>query len=138
MRKRAEEQIRKAAGQLEDGRPFRVDRVWRRVDMVRKVFDKTLLDMQRVGTIELYPATALDMDTAGTADLLRKGEAIYGSFSFVEADPVTTEAESVDVVIEGVDPVLWRHFRYLCKAREDKDPVQKIVEMIEKYNRRGI
>jgi hypothetical protein len=138
MRKKAEKQIRMAAASMESGQPFRLDRIRNRVEMVRKVFDKTILDMARVGAIELYPATPPELATGNSEDFVRQGKEIFGSFSFIESSPEKAESEPVDILLESVDPVLWRHFTYLCNAKEDKDPRKKIIEMMEQYNRRGI
>lgn len=138
MRKKAEKQIRTATTSMREKQPFRLDRVRHRVDLVRKVFDKTILDMARVGTIELYPATPDQLEASEAKDYVRQGEKIFASFSFLETVSEDPESEPVDILLKGVDPVKWRHFTYLCKAREDKDPQTKILEMIERYNRRGI
>ncbi len=138
MRRKAELQIRKAAAAHGAASVHPVDKVRAGTALVRKVFDKTLLDMARVGTIELFSKDISELTPAEIQDCVRQGDALYVSFSFLEEDPVAAmEPDAVDVVIREMNREVWDRFRFYCRRREDKDPLDKLREMIEDYNRRS-
>ncbi len=84
MRKKAEKKIRDAVAELGCPEHHRLDRIRPLAGLHPKVFDKTILDMERVGTISLS-AEGLDQMTAGEISLLvRRGETVYVSFRFID------------------------------------------------------
>ena len=90
MRKKAEKKIREAAAMLGEADSYRIDRVRDNTGLIRKVFDKTLLDMARVGTAELIDQDASKIDPAEAANLIRRGDQIYVQFRFTDP-PVEPE-----------------------------------------------
>jgi len=138
MRERAEKEIREAAASLGKMEWYRIDRVRERTTLIRKVFDKTLLDMARVGTVHLAEGTASEMDSYEISNLIRQGDTVYVSFSFVDADPAEQGIEKVNVTLRGFNRGDWELFEYFCETREGKKGVQKLWEMILEYNRREI
>ncbi|NJL59951.1 MAG: hypothetical protein HC887_10215 [Desulfobacteraceae bacterium] len=135
MRWKAEQAIRRAAAELGNPSSYRLDKVRAGAGLHRKVFDKTILDMARVGTIELFGNDISGMSGAEIANLVQHGTTIYVSFAFLdvrEPEPV----ETVSVQIDNIEQVQWDKFRYLCKTRENKEAVQKLKEMIYEYVRK--
>ena len=65
----------------------------------------------------------------------------YGCFSCItgsaepDGDPEPARADSIDVLIQGVDRGLWERFEASCREREHKGAAEKIQEMIRDYNR---
>ena len=145
MRKKAEKKIRKAAAMLGEDNNYRLDKVRINAGLYPKVFDKTILDMARLGTIALKEGNIDGLSPAEIGNMVSKGEIVYMYFSFQDAtggEPAEAEAEmkapeTVDIVLAGVDRVIWQQFERLCLDREGKPPLQKIVEMISEYNRCG-
>jgi len=145
MRKKAEKKIREAAAMLGEDDTYRLDKVRINAGLYPKVFDKTILDMARIGTITLKKGNAEAMSPAEIGNMVRKGEIIYMYFSFQDAtigEPAEAEAEikaleTVDIELPGVDRAIWQQFERRCLEREGKPPLQKIVEMISEYNRFG-
>jgi len=87
MRQKAERAIREAAAGLKDSSGwYRIDQVRERTALIRKVFDKTILDMARVGTVQLASVDAKNTGDAHVGDLITYGEKIYISFAFLEPD----------------------------------------------------
>jgi hypothetical protein len=138
MRERAEKEIREAAAELGNMEWYRIDRVRERTTLIRKVFDKTLLDMARVGSIHLAEGNASEMDSYEIGNLIRQGDTVYVSFSFVDTDPAGQGSETVNVTLRGFNRADWELFEYFCETREGKKGVQKIWEMILEYNRREV
>ncbi|OQX11155.1 MAG: hypothetical protein BWK80_45025 [Desulfobacteraceae bacterium IS3] len=138
MRERAEKEIREAAASLGKMERYRIDRVRERTTLIRKVFDKTLLDMARVGTVHLAEGNASEMDSYEISNLIRQGDAVYVSFSFVDAEPAAQGIETMNVMLKGFNRADWELFEYFCETREGKKGVQKLSEMIIEYNRREI
>ena len=117
---------------------YRIDRVRDHTGLIRKVFDKTLLDMTRVGTAELIDQDASKIDPAEAANLIRRGDQIYVQFRFTDppAEPEKEEKpvrETTTIIIKGMDRSLWRRFDSLCTQKERKRPVEKIKELIRDY-----
>jgi len=145
MRKKAEKKIREAAVMLGEDDNYRLDKVRINAGLYPKVFDKTILDMARLGTITLKEGNTDALSPAEIGNMVRKGEIIYMYFSFQDAtvgEPAEAETEikspeTVDIVLPGVDRAIWQQFERLCLDREGKPPLQKIVEMISEYNRFG-
>lgn len=164
MRQKAEQAIRRAALSLGKSDCYRLDKVRHRAGLHRKVFDKTILDMARLETIRLNSGNGPELDNVEIGDLVRKGDAIYISFSFAEsekaqaksepdadyvikpvqakpkpkpeADPaVNLEPQTTDAMLQGIDRAEWEMFEFLCEAREGKKAFQKIQNMIMEYNR---
>ncbi|MFC1895302.1 hypothetical protein ACFL0Q_01365 [Thermodesulfobacteriota bacterium] len=135
MRKKAEQQIRNAVTILQTTHPYRIDLVRERAGLLRKVFDKTILDMARVGTIELHQEDIAGMTPEEIAACVRQGNTLHVSFSFTDLhdEPETAEPGMVDVILTGMDGSHWERFEYLCRTREGKDAFQKIREMVEAY-----
>lgn len=140
MRKKAERRIRQAAAMLGEADVYRIDRVRENTDLIRKVFDKTLLDMDRVGTVELMGQDASEIDPAEAANLIRRGDRLYDRFRFTDP-PVEPEIEekpvreTVNIIIKGMDRSLWHRFDSLCTRRDGKRPAEKIKEWIRDYTR---
>ncbi len=138
MRKKAERKIRQAAALLGDADLYRVDRVRENADLIRKVFDKTLLDMARVGTVDLIDYDAADIDPSEAANLIRRGDRVYGQFRFADPpDDMEKEdkpaPETTAIIIKGLDRALWLRFDSLCNEKEGKRPAEKIKEWIHDY-----
>lgn len=142
MRKKAEKKIREAAAMLGEDDSYRLDKVRTNAGLFPKVFDKTILDMARLGTITLKEGNADALSPAEIGNMVRKGEIIYMYFSFqdatvgasAEAETEIKAPETIDIVLPGVDRAIWQQFERRCLEREGKPPLQKIVEMISQYN----
>ena len=142
MRKKAENKIREVAAMLGEVDTYRLDKVRINTGLHPKVFDKTILDMARIGTITLKEGDPDALSPAEIGNLVRKGEVIYMYFSFqngtvgepAEAEAEITAPETVDIVLPGVNRAIWQQFERRCLAREGKPPTQKIMEMISQYN----
>jgi hypothetical protein len=146
MRKKAERDIRQAAARLDEGPPHRIDRVRKRTGLLRKVFDKTLLHMARVGTIQLHGGPTDSLTREEVRGLIPEGDRLHVGFTFLDnpdeppapaTDPPPPRAiVKVDVTLEGLDRDEWERFEHNCRQRENLSPDQKIREMIVAYNRR--
>ncbi|QTA87066.1 hypothetical protein [Desulfonema magnum] len=84
MRKKAEKEIRKAVSTLDSTDCHRIDRVRARTSLTRKVFDKTILDMARVGTIELISKNITEADDIEIGNFIRQGDTVHVSFCFTD------------------------------------------------------
>ena len=121
---------------------YRLDKVRTNAGLFPKVFDKTILDMARLGTITLKEGNTDAMSPAEIGNMVRKGEIIYMYFSFqgatvgapAEAETEIKAPETIDIELPGVDRAIWQQFERRCLEREGKPPLQKIVEMISQYN----
>ena len=82
MRKKAEQKIRQAAADLGETNLYRIDRVRERAGFIKKVFDKTILDMARLGTIELKYGNTDDMNPHEIENLIRYRDSIFVYFCF--------------------------------------------------------
>lgn len=132
MRWKAEQAIRRAAAKSGISSSYRLDKIRSGAGLHRKVFDKTILDMARVGTIELFTNDTAGMSYAEIADLVHQGTTIYVSFAFLDTqDP--EPIETVSIMIDHIEQIQWDRFRYLCKTRENKEAIQKLKEMIAEY-----
>jgi len=127
------------------GNHYRLDKVRIQAGLYPKVFDKTILDMARLGTIVLKEGDTDALSPAEIGNMVRNGEIVYIFFNFqdatgeetVETEVETKSPETVDILLAGVDRGIWQQFERFCLDREGKPPVQKIVEMIGEYNRSG-
>jgi hypothetical protein len=77
MRKKAEKRIRQAAAELGEKNLYRIDQIRERAGLIKKVFDKTILDMARLGTIELRYGETHDMFPHEIENLLRYRDSIF-------------------------------------------------------------
>ncbi|MDF1592534.1 MAG: hypothetical protein P1P89_13545 [Desulfobacterales bacterium] len=142
MRKKAEKKIREAAAMLGEDDSYRLDKVRINAGLYPKVFDKTILDMARLGTITLKEGKTDALSPAEIGNMVRKGETVYMYFSFqdetaeapAEAETEIKTPETVDIELPGVDRAMWQQFERRCLDREGKPPLQKIMEMISEYN----
>lgn len=147
MRRKAERQIREAAARIGKG-PFRLDAVRAGAGLHPRVFDKTILDMARLGDITLEPLEAGCADTAG---LVRQGERVYARFAFAPAPgpeqaapeapgaptaaapPSPAPVDAVVVILRNLLPGEWEAFSDRCRTGEGKSPHEKIEEMIRSH-----
>lgn len=153
MRKKAERQIRNAAALLvsPEGR-FRLDLIRFRAGLHPKVYDKTILDMARVGTIALYSEDTSGMDPSAVSALVRRGDIIFTHFIFIdgttfddapssgaEAPPPLGHAspEPVVVILENLTPMEWAEFENRCQLLEQTRVTTKIEAMIREFLRSG-
>ncbi len=140
MRKKAEKRIRDAAAEIGSMHSHMIDKIRRGAGLFRKVFDKTILDMHRVGTIELTGKNISEMNGENLGEFIIQGDIVYISFVFTdegkEAENPPPELPGINILLEGVNPAEWDMFRQNCEIRESKDPIQKVLEMICEYNRR--
>lgn len=155
MRKKAEKKIREAVRQLDSTRDHRLDRVRSGAGLHPRVFDKTILDMERVGTITLSTAGIEDLSSAEVSGLVRRGDTIYVTFRFTRAGMEAEETaaaspseegsspgaaevrpptvETVVVILQNLLPGEWDEFSTKCNETEGKIPSDKIEEMIRAY-----
>lgn len=135
MRKKAEKEIREAAREFQMEKiPIHPVRV--RTSLIRKVFDKTLLDMARLGDVILYNADPDDLVVSDASEFLYQGENIYISFSFVEKHEERekeAEEQTLSVTIPDFPKEMWEHFQHLCNFKEKKTPEEKIRQLIHAY-----
>ncbi len=153
MRKKAEKKIREAVIQIGSKSRHRLDLVRRKAGLHPKIFDKTILDMERVGTIKLYSETTNGMTRGQISALVRRGDVVYTSFSFIETrqtlkpkpepeafilpccenkiKPATIE--TIVVILQNLIPGEWEKFTELCESIEGQKPHEKIENMIREY-----
>jgi hypothetical protein len=142
MRKKAEKKIREAAAKLGGENLYRIDRVRENTDLIRKVFDKTLLDMARVGAAELKGQDASEIDPAEAVNLIRHGDQCYVEFRFTDLPAASEKSEApgkpdtTTILLKGIDRGLWRRFVSTCTRREGVQPADKIKELIRDYTRK--
>jgi len=136
MRKKAEKQIRQAVENIESTNQHRLDKVRAGAGLYPKVFDKTILDMERVGTIRLYTEGIEQLSNSEISSLVRKGDIIYVSFSFIDTppEPLIQEPETIVIILQGLYPVEWKTFEQICETREGKTAAEKLEEMVRAYN----
>lgn len=139
MRRKAELEIRQAAAALGNTDSYRIDRVREGTTLIRKVFDKTVLDMARVGTVSLESRHISEMNEPEVGNFIRQGDTVYIRFSFLDGGgiPEDLKPKTLDVTLQGFDLTEWTRFEYLCKTREQKSGLEKIREMIRDYNRQS-
>ncbi|MCP4109912.1 MAG: hypothetical protein GY749_31060 [Desulfobacteraceae bacterium] len=150
MRQKAEQAIRRAAASVCDSDSYRLDKVRFGAGLHRKIFDKTILYMARLGTIHLNSANPEELYNVETRDLISKGDMVYISFTFADSEKVQIvpdpagdseneqiqpEPETIDTVLQGIDSAEWDMFDFNCKIRDGVKPVQKLQKMITDYNR---
>ena len=150
MRKKVEHKINQAVAELGKLEYYRIDKVREKTQAIRKVFDKTILDMSRVGTIELLDGDTTGMNPSEVGNLIRSGDQLYVYFKFPDAEtepkarqpqreePENSKTENIEIVLLEIEPEMWQRFEELCKGIEDKAPVQKIREMIRDYIKGGM
>jgi len=89
---------------LGEDQTYRIDKVRINAGLIPKVFDKTILDMARVGTITLKEGTSTGLSAAEIGNMVRKGETIFMYFSFQAAggrEPVEAEMKAPETVPQG-------------------------------------
>jgi len=149
--------------QLYSRENHRLDQVRAKAGLHPKVFDKTILDMARVGTIELSTGNLKGLTRAEIGALVRKGETVYVTFSFTEIgkqydmapepDPLFPSAPEADsnpeapagagspgyetrvVILQGLLHSEWELFSELCRTTENKAVEEKLEELIRQYLR---
>lgn len=92
MRWKAEQAIRQTAAGLGDLPQYGLDKIRNGAGLHRKVFDKTILDMARVGAIRLFGRDASEMRGENIGDMVQQGAMVYLSFAFLDTqqyDPVS-------------------------------------------------
>lgn len=138
MRKKAERKIREAAALLGKKEFFPVDEVRSGAGLIPKVFDKTLLDMARLRTIEMEAGDTSGLNPVQLSAMVRVGDVVFTRFRFVGQvlDP-DLDPETIDVVLSGFEKESWQRFEYLCRDREAKSPMEKLREMIADYVRQN-
>ena len=151
MRKKVENNIRQAVAELGKSELYRIDKIRAKAGLIRKVFDKTILDMDRVGAIELSGGNTDDMNPSEIGNLVHHGDKLYVNFKILDTDiqpeeinskkietpkpePEDMELEDLQIVLLEVEPAIWQRFEHQCLTREDKDPVEKVKEMIHDYS----
>lgn len=135
MRQKAEKQIRAAAALLGPAESYRIDAVRTRTELVRKVFDKTLLDMARLKTVELTGGDTSRLSPTEIENLINHQGVQYVYFRFLaeSAAPEPALSEPQIPALSGIEREQWLKFKYLCEKREGKSPVEKLCEMIDAY-----
>lgn len=150
MRQKAEKQIRDAAATIGGNGPFRLDAVRTGAGLHPKIFDKTIIDMERVGSIRLEPLDESAADAEDASGLVRHGDRIYVRFAFIDTPtpamaPHATEApdaphtpkpapvDTVVVILQDLIPGEWEAFSGRCLTAEGKSPNEKIADMIRRY-----
>lgn len=162
MRKKAEKKIREAVDRLDSRENHRLDRIRAKAGLHPKVFDKTILDMARVGTIELSTGDLTGLRPAEISALVRRGETVYVTFNFTEAgrkyelppepadlkappavssrqtsNPETSSAAPGDdarmVILRGLLRGEWELFAEICRTTENKGVEEKLEDLIRRY-----
>jgi hypothetical protein len=156
VRKKAENKIRRAVSQLQPSEFHRIDQVRAKAGIIRKVFDKTILDMARVGTIELTDGDIRGLTAAEIENLISHGDQLHVYFKFLDneseletepfqaQEPETPilksdksghiEHERPEIILLEIAPEIWQQFEKYCKDREGKNPLDKLIELIQEYN----
>jgi hypothetical protein len=156
VRKKAENKIRRAVSQLQTSEFHRIDQVREKAGIIRKVFDKTILDMARVGTIELADGDIRGLTAAEIGNLISHGDQLHVYFKFLDNEseletepfeiqepetsilksnkPGRVEPERPEIILLEIAPEIWQQFEKYCEDREGKNPLEKIIEMIQDYN----
>lgn len=148
MRQKAEKQIRDAAAAIGGNGPFRLDAVRTGAGLHPKIFDKTIIDMERVGSIRLEPLDERAADAEDASGLVRRGDRIYERFTFIDTPAVAPPAaaapavpdtkkpapvDTVVVILQDLIPGEWEAFSGRCLTAEGKRPSEKIADMIRRY-----
>jgi len=100
MRKKSEKKIRQAASELGTSNVYRIDEVRKKAGIVKKVFDKTILDMTRLKSIELIDADADGLHAAEIENLVQRGDKLYACFTFLDAEGDPEEKEPEKTVVQ--------------------------------------
>lgn len=87
MRQKAEKQIRDAVARLQSSDFHRIDKVRAKAGLIRKVFDKTVLDMARVGSIHLTGGDTTEMTPSEVGNLIIKEDVTHVYFRFLDREP---------------------------------------------------
>ncbi len=93
MRRKAESKIRQAAAGLGAANLYRIDQARANTDLIRKVFDKTLLHMVSLGTIELKGGNTDSMSDSEIGNLIYHKDILYVYFSFLDEDRLPAPVE---------------------------------------------
>jgi hypothetical protein len=149
MRRKSEKKIRQAAAKLGGSGIYNIDAVRKKTGIIKKVFDKTILDMARLKNIELIDADTEGLDASEIENFVRHGDNLYADFIFLDAEgepeekesekivsevkPEEQKPEKIEIVLMELEPDIWQQFQNLCKTREDIGPIRKVHEMIHDY-----
>ena len=139
MRQKAEAKIKQAAAALGPSDLYRIDQVRAGTDLIRKVFDKTLLDMARLEVIELKIGDTEALSPPEIDNMVRYLDEVYVHFRFLdkkeESRDVLTPVDQKTIKPElvGLEREQWQQFEFLCEKKEGKAPVQKLCELIKDY-----
>jgi len=144
MRRKSEKKIRQAAAELGGSGIYNIDAIRKRTGIIKKVFDKTILDMARLKSIELIDADTEGLNASEIENLLRHGDNLYADFIFLDAEAQPEEKasekivseiqpEKIEIVLMEFESDIWQQFQNLCKTREEIGPIRKIHEMIHDY-----
>ncbi len=152
MRKKAEKEIREAVIRLGSRGNHPLDQVRVRTALHPRVFDKTILDMARVGTIQLFTGKAENMTRNEISDMVRQGEIIYVAFRFIDGtddtppeEPVVempppeifVENEPIVLILDGLKTGEWETFEDLCIRKGIRG--EKVIEsLVRAYVRQNI
>ena len=105
--------------------------------------------MARLKNVELIDADTDGLDASEIENLVRHGDKLYADFIFLDAEeqpevkesenigsevqPEERKPEKIEIVLMEFELDIWQQFQNLCKTRENKDPIQKMQEMINDY-----
>jgi hypothetical protein len=84
MLKKAISKIEEAAASLGALEAYRIDHVWARIDLHRKVFDKTLIYLDEIGTIRLASGDTSRLNPSEIGNLTRRGDKLFMYFSYLD------------------------------------------------------
>ncbi|MFP4308482.1 MAG: hypothetical protein ACLFQQ_14815 [Desulfococcaceae bacterium] len=154
MRKKAEKAIRDAVDILGGRDHHRLDRIRPLAGLHPKVYDKTILDMERVGTIRLATGSLESYSSGEISGMVRRGETVFISFTFIdgtipagarEPEPVEPDppvrnpmldSEPVIVILQHLIPGEWERFERLCQEREGRKGREVLEDFVRGYLRK--
>jgi len=153
MRKKAEKAIREAVDIVGSRDHHRLDRIRPLAGLHPKVYDKTILDMERVGTIRLATGSLDAYSSGEIAGMVRRGDTVYVSFTFIdgtipagakEAEPAEPEpparnpmldSEPVIVILQHLIPGEWERFERVCQEREGRKGSEVLEDFVRRFLR---
>lgn len=151
MRQKAEQKIREAVTRVGAGEYHPLAAVRRHAGLHSKVFDKTILDMERVGTISLFAGDLKGMPPAVISQCVRKGDTVYTAFRFVDgtrevpihaaprqAPPLEQERDAIIVVMPDLAQEEWLLFEILCRRKSGRSPETELARLVRDYIRENV